>query len=151
MGHQWSSLSSIKHSDTWCPYYAGMAEHTLDDAKQIALPRGGKYLSIEYKNNKSPLLWICKNQYKWNTVIVFKDLCAKSKKIQDQIVPYFISGRHQGVSSSGSREDICRIVRQYTDDPKKVSKIIDKHLRDQNFVVFDFTKATDDPLALRLG
>ncbi|PKK80730.1 hypothetical protein RhiirC2_767705 [Rhizophagus irregularis] len=41
MGHQWSSLSSIKHSDTWCPYYA------------------------EYKNNKSPLLWICKNQYKW--------------------------------------------------------------------------------------
>ncbi|CAB4428950.1 unnamed protein product [Rhizophagus irregularis] len=60
-----SSLSSIKHSDTWCPNYAGMAEHTLDDAKQIALLRGGKYLSIEYKNNKSPLLWICKNQYKW--------------------------------------------------------------------------------------
>ena len=38
-----------------------------------------------------------------------------------------------------------RVVRQYTDDPKKASKIIDK------FVVFDFTKATDDPLAIRLG
>ncbi|PKY29343.1 hypothetical protein RhiirB3_445937 [Rhizophagus irregularis] len=112
-----------------------------------------------------------------NTVVVFEDLCAESKKIQDRIVPYFISGRHQGVSSiyvsqkytqtpkiirenishlalfrgSGSREDICRIVRQYTDDPKKASKILDKHLRDRNFVVFDFTKATDDPLAIRLG
>ena len=112
-----------------------------------------------------------------NTVVVFEDLCAESKKIQDRIVSYFISGRHQGVSSiyvsqkytqtpkiirenithlalfrdSGSWDDIHRIVRQYTDDPKKASKIIDKYLRDQNFVVFDFTKATDDPLAIRLG
>ncbi|PKC72701.1 hypothetical protein RhiirA1_452031 [Rhizophagus irregularis] len=47
MGHQWSSLSSIKHSDTWCPYYAGMAEHTLDDAKQIALPRGEHSMELQ--------------------------------------------------------------------------------------------------------
>ena len=52
---------------------------------------------------------------------------------------------------SGSREDICRVVRQYTDDPKKAFKIIDKHLRDRNFVVFNFTKPVDDPLAIRLG
>ena len=52
---------------------------------------------------------------------------------------------------NGSREDICRIVHQYTDDPKKASKIIDKHLQDRKFVVFDFTKAVDDPLAVRLG
>jgi len=37
------------------------------------------------------------------------------------------------------------------DDPKKAFKIIDKHLRDQNFIIFDFTKATDDPLTIRLG
>ncbi|CAG8567726.1 6957_t:CDS:1, partial [Scutellospora calospora] len=48
-------------------------------------------------------------------------------------------------------DDIHRIVRQYTDDPKTASKIIDKHLRDRNFVVFDFTKAIDDPLTIRLG
>ncbi|PKY38129.1 hypothetical protein RhiirA4_451070 [Rhizophagus irregularis] len=187
-----SSLSSIKHSDTWCPNYAGMAEHTLDDAKQIALLRGEHSMELQldipyyhcgfaietakrdkelckadlkyvwyYKDPHIVIpeylqeLGLIQNKYETlnvNTVIVFKDLCAKSKKIQDRIVPYFISGRHQALfRGSGSREDICRIVRQYTDDPKKVSKIIDKHLRDQNFVVFDFTKATDDPLALRLG
>ena len=52
---------------------------------------------------------------------------------------------------SGSRENICRVMRQYTDDLKKASKIIDKHLQDQNFVVFDFTKPVDDLLAIRLG
>ncbi|RHZ60174.1 hypothetical protein Glove_357g52 [Diversispora epigaea] len=52
---------------------------------------------------------------------------------------------------SGSRDDICRIVRQYTDDPKKASKTIDKHLRDRSFIVFDFTKPVDDSLAVRLG
>jgi len=120
---------------------------------------------------------ISKFSPKRSTVIVFEDLCAESKKIQERIVPYFISGQHQNISpiyvtqkyqavpkiirenvshlvmfrGSGSREDICRIVRQYTDDPKKASKIIDKHLRDRNFVVFDFTKPVDDPLAIRLG
>ena len=93
------------------------------------------------------------------------------------VIPYFISGRHQNISpiyvsqkytqtpkiirenishlvlfrGSGSRDDIARIVRQYTDDPKKASKIIDKHLRNREFVVFDFTKAVDDPLSVRLG
>jgi len=55
--HQWwSSLSNIKHSNIWYLYYADMTKHTFNNAKQIALTWGDKYLSIEYKNNKSPLL-----------------------------------------------------------------------------------------------
>ncbi|CAG8813490.1 14168_t:CDS:1, partial [Dentiscutata erythropus] len=112
-----------------------------------------------------------------STVTVFEDLCAESKKIQDRIIHYFISGRHSNISpiyvsqkyqavpkiirenlthlaifnNGGSREDLIRIVRQYADDPKKASKIIDKHLRDRDFVVFDFTKPVGDSLAIRLG
>ncbi|RGB42248.1 hypothetical protein C1646_751146 [Rhizophagus diaphanus] len=78
---------------------------------------------------------ISKFSPKGSTIIVFEDLCAESKKIQER---------------SGSREDICRVVCQYTNDPKKAFKIIDKHLQNQNFIVFDFTKAIDDPLAIRL-
>ena len=89
-----------------------------------------------------------------STVVVFKDLCVEPKKVQERIIPYFISGRHQNISpiyvsqkytqtpkiirenishlalfrGAGSRDDIHKIVRQYTDDPKKASKIIDKHL-----------------------
>ncbi len=54
-------------------------------------------------------------------------------------------------NNGGSREDLIRIIRQFVDNPKKASKIIEKHLRNQNFIVFDFTKAVDDPLAIRLG
>src|SRR6266542_2106780 len=111
--HQWwSSLSSIKHSDTWCPYCAGMAKHTLDDAKQIALTRGGKCLSTEYKNNKSPLLWICKNQHKWyakfDNIVNKCSWCPYCSKYKRENLCRQILTKYLGLPSENRKPDFLK-------------------------------------------
>ncbi|RHZ61739.1 hypothetical protein Glove_346g121 [Diversispora epigaea] len=137
---------------------AGRSDYYGKTNMVINLMLGNK-LQRMLKGRKDKIPDITKFSPERSTVAVFEDLCAEPKKVQERIIPYFISGRHQNISpiyvsqkytqtpkiirenishlalfqGSGSREDICRIVRQYTDDPKKASKIIDKHLRDRNF------------------
>ena len=40
-------------------------------------------------------------------------------------------------NSSSSREDISKILRQYTDDVKNASMVINKYLHKGEFIVFD--------------
>ena len=110
----------------------------------------------------------------WFTVIVFDDLAGEPLAIQLKIVPFFRSGRHDGISSiyiaqrfyeiySNIRANLkyillhcgCEtldsikwILKDIYDDyeplAKKIYEIIKKH-----FVVIDIRRPSDDPLSIR--
>ena len=109
-------------------------------------------------------------------MIIFEDLCLALDYIQNQIGQFFGNGRHRNISpiyvmqkyhkvptfirenishlvifnGSGSPQDLSKIVGRYTDDVKDVSMVINSYLRKGEFVVFNFDKHKDDPLAIRL-
>ncbi|GES88719.1 hypothetical protein GLOIN_2v1790551 [Rhizophagus clarus] len=109
-----------------------------------------------------------------STVIVFDDLAGEPLATQLKIVPFFRSGRHEGISSiyiaqrfyeihqnirgnckyillhrgCETLDSIKRILKDMYDDyeplAKKVYDVIKKH-----FVVIDIRKPPDDPLSIR--
>ena len=109
-----------------------------------------------------------------STVIIFNDLAGEPLATQLKIVPFFRSGRHEGISSiyiaqrfyeihpniranlkyislhrgCGTLDSIKRILKDMFDDyeslAKKVYEVIKKH-----FVVIDIRRPPDDPLSIR--
>ena len=108
------------------------------------------------------------------TVIVFDDLAGEPLATQLKIVPFFRSGRHDGISliyiaqrfykthpnihgnlkyislhhEYGTLDSIKRILKDIHDDyeplAKKIYEVIKKH-----FVVIDIQRPSDDPLSIR--
>lgn len=84
-GHEWMATpSNIKKNNQWCRpcwknYEAG--QHTknhngLEEAKKIAIERGGKCLSNEYIGNKEKMSWQCEEGHQWEADLS----CVKNSK-----------------------------------------------------------------------
>jgi len=66
-GHQWkASIDSVKNKGTWCLICSGSAKKSLSEAKHAAILKGGKCLSKEYINIKTPLDWECAEGHRWS-------------------------------------------------------------------------------------
>ena len=63
--HKWWAIPNSIKLGKWCPVCAGSMKHTLKDAQQTALKKGGKCLSKEYKDNKTKLHWECSKGHQW--------------------------------------------------------------------------------------
>lgn len=66
LGHEWqASLASIIRRNTWCPVCAGNRKLQLRDLCELARERGGRCLSREYLNGRTPLMWQCNFGHRW--------------------------------------------------------------------------------------
>jgi hypothetical protein len=64
-GHQWDTSTARVLRGHWCPFCAGLARHTLDDARALAEKREGKCLSTSYVNSSTKLQWQCQHGHTW--------------------------------------------------------------------------------------
>lgn len=70
-GHVWLSAPYNIFSNCWCPTcgYEVATEKQRDSIEiyqKIAIEKGGKLLSDEYTNNRTPLRWQCEKGHQWN-------------------------------------------------------------------------------------
>ena len=88
-GHIWETcFDKIKNRNTWCPNCAGKIKLTLEECKKYAVKKGGKCLSVEYKNNTTKMKWKCNKGHIWKTTFqIIKNLnswcpsCSGCKKL----------------------------------------------------------------------
>lgn len=60
-GNEWNSRYSDIKKGSWCPRCYGTIKYAIDDCELFAKKNGGKLLSTDYKDSKTPLRWQCSN------------------------------------------------------------------------------------------
>lgn len=68
-GHSFETSSDgVIYTNKWCPYCAkNKVIDPLKDMNDHAISRGGKFISTEYVNGRSPLTFECADGHVWNT------------------------------------------------------------------------------------
>lgn len=89
-GHEWDTSYKAVSRGHWCSACCTrkLAKNTLADANQVAIEKGGRCLSTNYKSNKSNLRWQCAAGHEWEAsfkAVAGKNdtwcvVCAKHKK-----------------------------------------------------------------------
>ena len=68
VGHKWKATAKNIRRGAWCHICGGSANLTIEEMKKIAKERGGKCLSKSYTNNRSKLVWECREGHVWKAV-----------------------------------------------------------------------------------
>lgn len=89
-GHIWEAQAkSVLHGGRWCPKCADVErglkkrKYTIIDAKNLAIKKGGKCLSEQYKVTRDKLTWECDLGHQWNAKfenILFGKWCPRCKR-----------------------------------------------------------------------
>lgn len=78
--HLFEAAVNNVFNGNWCPYCAKNAPVTIEDCKRIAIEKGGKCLSTEYKRTQDNLLWECELGHTWEAcyqhIKVSRSWCA---------------------------------------------------------------------------
>lgn len=65
-GHIWDAIiGNIKNKGFWCPDCAGNRRLNIEWFKRLAKSKGGECTSLEYKNQKTKLDFVCKEGHVW--------------------------------------------------------------------------------------
>jgi len=67
-GHIWPANANGIKRGTWCPQCEGNIRLTIEEMHSIANKRGGRCLSLEYVNSKTPMQWECSQLHTWTAV-----------------------------------------------------------------------------------